>query len=66
MQIAYEFSDASGQMIAGKHVGTESSYYGLKIGDRILIRYLESNSNTNAPKDALGMIRSVSDDDRHG
>lgn len=66
MQIAYEFSDASGQLIAGKHVGTESSYYGLKTGDQISIRYLESDSKTNSPKDALGIIRPVADDNRHG
>jgi hypothetical protein len=66
MQITYEFSDASGRLVPGKHIGTESSYHDVQIGDRILVRYLESDPKTNAPKDALGIIRPVSDNERHG
>jgi hypothetical protein len=66
MQITYEFLDASGRTVTGKHVGTESSYHGVQAGDRMLIRYLESDSKTNAPIDALGIVRPVSDDDQHG
>jgi hypothetical protein len=61
MQITYEFPDSSGQLVGGRHVGTESSFYRVKIGDRIRIRYIESDSKKNAPTDALGIIRSVSD-----
>jgi hypothetical protein len=61
MQIDYEFADSSGQVVVGKHVGTESSFYGIKVGDRILIRYLQSDVKKNAPKDALGIITSVLD-----
>lgn len=61
MYITYEFHDASGQAIAGRHVGTESSFYGIQIGDKIRIRYLAANSKRNAPTDALGIIRPVSD-----
>jgi hypothetical protein len=66
MQITYEFCDDSGQTLTGKHVGTESSYWGVKVGHQILIRYLESNSKMNAPIDALGIIRPITGDDRHG
>lgn len=59
MRITYEFLDSSGQTINGSHIGTESSYYELTTGDRILIRYLESNPKMNAPTDALGIIRPV-------
>jgi hypothetical protein len=60
MQITYEFTDARGQIVTGKHVGTESSYHTVKAGDQILIRYLKSDSRTNAPRDALGIIRPFS------
>lgn len=66
MQITYEFSDGSGRLVVGKHVGTESSYFGLRTGDRIMVRYLESDSKTNSPRDALGIISAVSADDCHG
>ena len=59
MQISYEFPDSSGRTVVGKHVGTESSFFGLKSGDRVLIRFLESNSKINAPRDALGIIKPV-------
>jgi hypothetical protein len=65
MQITYEFCDASGKIIAGKHAGTESSYFGVQIGDQILIRYLESASKTSAPKDALGIISPISENAPH-
>lgn len=38
MRITYDFSDARGHIVAGKHSGTESSYYGVQIGDMILIQ----------------------------
>ena len=60
MHITYEFQDASGQVITGRHVGTESSFHDVQIGDQIRIRYLESDSRKNAPTDALGIIRPVS------
>jgi hypothetical protein len=66
MQITYEFSDASGKTITGRHVGTESSFYDVKAGDRIRIRYLEWDTKQNAPTDALGIIRPVSDDSARG
>jgi hypothetical protein len=66
MQITYKFLDSCGRTVIGKHVGTESSYYGVQTGDQILIRYLESDPKTNAPRDALGIVRPVSDDERHG
>jgi hypothetical protein len=56
MQIAYEFTDANGRTVTGRHVGTESSFFGIAVGDEILIRYLESDSTRNAPRDALGII----------
>jgi len=59
MEITYEFSDSNGQTIIGKHIGTESNYFGVNVGDEILIRYLESNSVTNAPKDTLGIISRI-------
>jgi len=65
MQITYEFRDAAGRTVTGKHVGTESNYYSVKIGDRILIRYLESEPRKNAPKDSLGIIRPVSSHEQH-
>jgi len=61
MQIDYEFTDSSGQVVVGRHVGTESSFYGIKVGDRILLRYLQSDAKKNAPKDALGIITPVLD-----
>jgi hypothetical protein len=65
MQIIYEFTDASGRSVTGKHVGTESSYYRVQSGDQILIRYLESKPEINAPRDALGIIGPISIE-RHG
>ncbi len=60
MHITYEFQDASGQAVTGRHVGTESSFYDVQIGDRIRIRYLETDSEKNAPTDALGIIKPIS------
>ncbi|MBI5387998.1 MAG: hypothetical protein HZA90_25320 [Verrucomicrobia bacterium] len=56
MQIDFEFLDSGGRVVTGRHVGTESSYRGIKVGDQILIRFLESDPKTNAPKDSLGII----------
>lgn len=66
MQIIYEFSDASGQMVTGKHVGTESSFHGIKTGDQILVRYLISDPKTNAPRDALGIIGPLPESNGNG
>lgn len=56
MKIEYEFIDARGQLVRGGYVGTESSFYTVKIGDQIRIRYLESDSEKNAPTESLGII----------
>lgn len=57
--IEYEFTDATGSVITGKHVGTESSYFSVNVGDRIWIRYLKLDSSVNAPKDALAIITPI-------
>jgi hypothetical protein len=61
MKIEYDFIDASGQHVSGGHVGTESSFGSVEVGDQIRIRYLESDSTRNAPTDALGIITQTSD-----
>jgi hypothetical protein len=59
MFIEYEFTDARGILVVGRFVGTESSFHSVGVGQRIKIRYLESNSNRNAPTDSLGIITPI-------
>ena len=59
MQIEYEFHDASGQPVRGKYLGTESNFFGINVGDEILVRYIESNTKKNVPRDALAIITPV-------
>jgi len=58
MKIEYEFETANGRQ-SGSHRGTESSYFGLQIGDSILVRYLANKPHINAPRDSLGIISQV-------
>lgn len=56
MFIAFEFEDVTRRPFVGKHVGTESSYGNIEIGDRIQIRYLPQDPEICAPRDSLGII----------
>ncbi|MES2309117.1 MAG: hypothetical protein V4507_09685 [Verrucomicrobiota bacterium] len=56
MKIEYEFDDKKGSKIKGNFKGTESSFFSLKQGDQILIRYLDHDSKINAPKDSLSIV----------
>lgn len=60
MQITFEFLDSTGKSRIGKHIGTESSYFGVKVGDQILVRYIEKDPEICAPADSLGMIMPIS------
>jgi len=61
MLIVFEFLDSTGKSCVGKHAGTESSYFGVKVGDRILVRYVEGEPEICAPADSLGMIMPISE-----
>ena len=61
MEILYEFQDDSGEILSGKYTATESSFYNVEVGSRILIRYLKSDPKKNAPRDSLSIIESFSD-----
>jgi hypothetical protein len=54
--IDFEFPDPTGVMVKGSYTGTESSFHGVAAGDPIVIRYLESEPSTCAPRDSLGII----------
>lgn len=57
MGIDYEFTDLHDHLVGGRFEATESSFYQLKIGDKITIRYLKDKSHINAPRDSIAIIR---------
>jgi hypothetical protein len=57
MGIDYEFADLHDHLVCGRFEATESSFYQLKIGDKIIIRYLKDKSHINAPRDSIAIIR---------
>ena len=55
-EIAFEFVDANDLVVAGRFIGTESSFHRIQVGDEIAVRYLAENSSVCAPTDSLGII----------
>jgi hypothetical protein len=56
MEIDYEFTTSMGDLVTGRFEGTESCFYGLKVGDRISVRYLKEKPRISAPLDSIAII----------
>ncbi len=65
MEITFEFQDESGGIVAGRYVGTESSFCRIQVGDSLAIRYLAKKSSICAPTDSLGIICPGDDERRN-
>lgn len=63
MFIEYEFVTTDNETVLGRFEATQSSFFQVKVGDTILVRYDPKHAFRNAPTDALCIINKSSPDE---